>query len=45
MQERSLLVLGSAFYAPGEIAAFLTEIGTMDDAVTHEGTLLRCRER
>jgi GNAT superfamily N-acetyltransferase len=37
MQERSLRVLGGAFYAPGEIAAFLTEIGTMDDAVVHEG--------
>jgi GNAT superfamily N-acetyltransferase len=37
MQERSLLVLGGAFYAPGEIAAFLAEIGTMDDAVVHEG--------
>ncbi|MGE0116985.1 MAG: GNAT family N-acetyltransferase [Dongiaceae bacterium] len=37
MQERSLRVLGGAFYAPGEIAAFLAEIGTMDDAVVSEG--------
>ena len=37
MQEYSLLVLGSASYAPDVIAAFLTEIGTMDDTVVQEG--------
>lgn len=37
MQERSLLVLGSAFYAPDVIAGFLSEIGTMDEAVVDEG--------
>jgi GNAT superfamily N-acetyltransferase len=37
MQEYSLLVLGGASYAPDVIAAFITEIGTMDDAVVQEG--------
>jgi GNAT superfamily N-acetyltransferase len=37
MQERSFLVLGAAFYAPQEIAGFISRIGTMDDAVIDEG--------
>ncbi|HJU06787.1 MAG TPA: GNAT family N-acetyltransferase [Nitrospiraceae bacterium] len=37
MQERSLRLLGAAFYAPRQIAAFLTEVGTMDEAVVDEG--------
>jgi GNAT superfamily N-acetyltransferase len=37
MQEHSMWVLGSDFYEAGEIAGFLTEFGTMDDAVVHEG--------
>jgi len=37
MQERSLRVLGGAFYTAGEIDAFLAGIGTMDDAVVYEG--------
>jgi GNAT superfamily N-acetyltransferase len=37
MQECSLVVLGSSSYAPDVIAAFLNEIGTMDDAVVDEG--------
>jgi GNAT superfamily N-acetyltransferase len=37
MQECSLLMLGSASYSADVIAAFLAEIGTMDDAVVYEG--------
>jgi GNAT superfamily N-acetyltransferase len=37
MQERSMWVLGGDFYSSTEIANFLTEFGTMDDALVHEG--------
>lgn len=37
MQERSMCVLGGDFYEASEIASFLTEFGTMDDAIVDEG--------
>jgi GNAT superfamily N-acetyltransferase len=37
MQERSMLTIGSRYYARGEIEAFLNQVGTMDDAVVDEG--------
>lgn len=37
MQERSMWVLGAGYYAPEVIAAFMSEIGTMDEAVVAEG--------
>ncbi|PAP97166.1 GNAT family N-acetyltransferase [Mesorhizobium wenxiniae] len=37
MQERSMWVLGGDFYAAAEIADFLTQFGTMDDAIVEEG--------
>jgi GNAT superfamily N-acetyltransferase len=37
MQERSMVVLGGGFYSDEEIASFLTQYGTMDDAVIDEG--------
>ncbi|MFC6486399.1 GNAT family N-acetyltransferase [Nitratireductor sp. GCM10026969] len=37
MQERSMWVLGGDFYHASEIAGFLTEFGTMDDAIVDEG--------
>ncbi|MCT7378620.1 GNAT family N-acetyltransferase [Chelativorans salis] len=37
MQERSMWVLGGAFYSDDEIAGFLTQYGTMDDAIVAEG--------
>lgn len=37
MQERSMLVLGGSFYSDEEISSFLTQYGTMDDAVIDEG--------
>jgi GNAT superfamily N-acetyltransferase len=37
MQERSMFVLGGDFYEASEIASFLTEFGTMDDAIVDEG--------
>lgn len=37
MQERSMWVLGGNFYQAPQIAAFLREFGTMDDAIVAEG--------
>lgn len=37
MQQRSMAVLGVPYYSPVEIAAFMTAVGTMDDAVVDEG--------
>jgi len=37
MQERSMWMLGGPFYSDDEIAGFLTQYGTMDDAVVAEG--------
>lgn len=37
MQQRSMWVLGGHFYSDDEIAGFLTEFGTMDDAIVEEG--------
>ena len=37
MHGRSMRVLGGAFYPADAIAAFLEQIGTMDDALVHEG--------
>ncbi|MFZ2103548.1 MAG: GNAT family N-acetyltransferase [Oricola sp.] len=37
MQQRSMWVLGGHFYSDDEIAGFLTQYGTMDDAVVAEG--------
>ncbi|MCT7378652.1 GNAT family N-acetyltransferase [Chelativorans salis] len=37
MQERSMWVLGGDFYEAGALASFLTEFGTMDDAIVDEG--------
>lgn len=37
MQERSFAILGSAFYTPDIIAAFVATTGTMDNAVIDEG--------
>src|SRR6185295_6822838 len=37
MQERSMMTIGSRFYARGEIETFLNLVGTMDDAVVDEG--------
>jgi GNAT superfamily N-acetyltransferase len=37
MQRRSLVMLGAAHYEPAVIDAFVTRIGTMDDAVIDEG--------
>ncbi|MDP2733755.1 MAG: GNAT family N-acetyltransferase [Hoeflea sp.] len=37
MQERSMWILGGSFYSDDEIADFLTQYGTMDDAVVAEG--------
>ena len=40
MQGRSMRALGAGFYPEAVIAAFLERIGTMDDAVVHEGYFL-----
>jgi GNAT superfamily N-acetyltransferase len=40
MQGRSMRALGAGFYPEEVIAAFLERIGTMDDAVVHEGHFL-----
>ena len=40
MQARAMRALGAGFYRPAVIAAFLERIGTMDDAVVHEGHFL-----
>jgi GNAT superfamily N-acetyltransferase len=37
MQERSLAVLGAPYYSPQEIAGFIENVGTMDNAVVDEG--------
>ncbi len=37
MQERTMMTIGSRFYARGEIETFLNLVGTMDDAVVDEG--------
>lgn len=37
MQDRSMWGLGGNFYTASEIAGFLTEFGTMDDAIVAEG--------
>ena len=37
MQERSMWILGGAFYSDDELAGFLSQYGTMDDAVVAEG--------
>ena len=37
MQQRSMLVLSGHFYSDDEVAGFLTQYGTMDDAVVAEG--------
>lgn len=37
MQERSMWILGGLFYSDDEVAGFLTQYGTMDDAVVAEG--------
>ncbi|NGO54798.1 GNAT family N-acetyltransferase [Allomesorhizobium camelthorni] len=37
MQARSMWVLGGDFYEAGALASFLTEFGTMDDAIVDEG--------
>jgi GNAT superfamily N-acetyltransferase len=37
MQERSMLAIGSRYYARGEVEIFLNLVGTMDDAVVDEG--------
>jgi GNAT superfamily N-acetyltransferase len=37
MQERSMCVLGGDFYSTDEIAQFVSQFGTMDDAIVDEG--------
>jgi GNAT superfamily N-acetyltransferase len=37
MQERSMLILGGAFYTSNELSNFLTLFGTMDDTLVEEG--------
>lgn len=37
MQQRSMWVLGGSYYSDDEIAGFLTQYGTMDDAIVGEG--------
>jgi predicted N-acetyltransferase YhbS len=37
MQQRSMWVLGGEYYSDDEIAGFLTQYGTMDDAIVEEG--------
>ncbi|WP_162901523.1 GNAT family N-acetyltransferase [Breoghania sp. L-A4] len=37
MQQKSMWVLGGAFYSDDEIAGFLTQYRTMDDAIVAEG--------
>lgn len=38
MQALSISVLGVDFYRPEQIAAFICNVGTMDDFLLHEGT-------
>jgi GNAT superfamily N-acetyltransferase len=45
MQRRSLSVLGGRFYSDDEVAGFLAQYGTMDDAVVAEGHFLLAEDQ